>query len=99
MKTVINYQFKVKTIECGQRHSYGDSYYTYEVESDRPEYEVKAFCMNFLKPSFEKSKMPNPFSGQLLEFKKITNNNEGNQSFGKYNTETYHYSVKREYTG
>lgn len=99
MKRVINYQFKVKTIECGQRRSYGDSYYTYEVESDRSVNEVRAFCMNVLKPSYEKKDMPNPFAGELLEFKKITNNNKDKAPFENDDPEIYRYSVKCMYTG
>ena len=98
MKTIINYQFKVKTIECGQRRSYGDSYYTYEVESYRSEQTVKAFCMNVLKPSYEKKDMPNPFAGELLEFKKITNSNKDKAPFENDDPEIYRYSVKCMYT-
>ena len=82
----MEYNFKVKTIEAGQRNSYGDSFYHYEVESDRPEWEIKMFCTRFLKTSYPKKEMPNPFSGELLEFTKISD--------GKYK-----YRVRTEFTG
>ena len=91
------YNFKVNCIESGQRQSYGDSYYTYEVTSNRSEFDVKNFCMSVLKKSFEPKDKPNPFAGRLLEFKKITDNNNGS-IMGK-KEETYSYKVKSEYTG
>lgn len=96
MKT---YKFDVKTIEAGQRQSYGDSFYAYEVSSIEQEWDVKNFCMKVLKPSYEKKDMPNPFAGQLLEFKKITNNNEGKSFLDAREVETYSYKVRTEYTG
>jgi len=92
-----DYIFKVKTITAGQPRKYADSFYHYEVTSTRPEYMVKAFCMNVLRKSYEKKDMPNAFSGQLIEFKKITDNNEI-QLFGK-EPETYLYKTTELYTG
>ena len=94
-----NYIFKVNTIEGGQRGSYQDSYYSYEVISNRAEHEVKAFCMNVLKKSYASKDMPNAFAGELLEFKNITNNNEGKDIFCKRVEETYSYKSKTLYTG
>lgn len=96
MKT---YQFNVETIEAGQRKSYGDSYYTYKITSSENEMFVKNFCTKVLKPSYEKKDMPDPFVGELLEFKKITNNNEGKSFFDAKESETYSYKVRTEYTG
>lgn len=93
------YLFEVNTIEAGQRKSYGDSFYHYEVTSNLNEYQVKLFCTKFLKPSYEKKDMPDPFSGELLEFSKITNNNEGKNIFDKREKESYRYKVRTEYTG
>lgn len=93
------YKFNVETIESGQRKSYGDSFYTYKVTSTEPEWVVKTFCTKVLKPSFEKKDMPDPFYGELLEFKKITNNNEGKSFTDKKEPETYSYKVRTEYTG
>lgn len=87
---IINYNFEVDIKESGQRKSYGDSYYTYEVTSDRHEHEVKNFCTNVLKKSYEHKNMPDPFAGRILEFKKISSDGERN---------TYSYKVKTEYTG
>ena len=96
MKT---YQFNVETVEAGQRKSYGDSYYAYKVTSSEQEWDVKNFCMKVLKPSYEKKEMPNPFAGELLEFKRITNNNEGKSFIARRKPETYSYKVRTEYTG
>lgn len=93
---ISNYNFKVDAKESGQRQSYGDSYYTYEVTSDRHEHDVKNFCTNVLMKSYDPKDMPDPFSGRLLEFRKITDNNK--DSYGK-EEETYIYRVKTEYTG
>ena len=98
MKTV-NFLFEVETVESGQRRSYGDSYYSYNVTSDRPEREVKSFCMNVLNKSFNPAEMPNPFAGKLLEFKKITDNNKDKSLFDKKECETYSYKLSNEYTG
>lgn len=94
-----SYQFNVETIEAGQRKSYGDSYYTYKVTSIQSEWDIKNFCMNVLKPSCEKEDMTNPFDGQLLEFEKITNNNDGRSFLDPREEETYIYKVKTAYTG
>lgn len=93
------YKFDVETIESGQRRPYEDSYYSYKVISNEPEYIVKTFCMKVLKSSYKKEDMPNPFAGELLEFKKITNNNEGRDYLDEIKPETYSYKVKTEYTG
>jgi len=94
-----NYVFEVETLEAGQKKSYGDSYYSYNITSDRPEREVKLFCMNVLNESYILSEMPNPFAGKLLEFKKITNNNKDKPFFEKQECETYSYKLSNEYTG
>jgi hypothetical protein len=94
-----NWNFNVETIEAGQRHSYGDSYYAYKITSTESEWNIKKFCMCVLEPSYEKKDMPNPFAGELLEFKKITNNNEGKSFLDAIESETYSYKVKTEYTG
>lgn len=95
----ISYVFKVKCLEAGQRRSYGDSYYSYEVVSDREEREVKEFCMNALRKSYESKDMPNPFAGKLLEFKRVTDNNSGKSFLDKRVEETYSYKLSTEYTG
>jgi len=92
-----NYVFKIKCLEAGQRGSYQDSFYSYEVISDRSEHEVRAFCMHVLKRSFPKAEMPDPFAGELLEFSKITNN-KAKTPFGACEN-TYKYRVRNEYTG
>lgn len=92
------YIFEVECIESGQRRAYGDSFYSYKVTSDLLEKKVKLFCMNILKRSYKEENMPNWASGKLLEFKKVTNNNEKG-SILKREKETYLYKVKKEYTG
>ncbi len=51
----MNYNFKVETIEAGQRRKYGDSYYHYiitnESEVNFTDHVVKEFCTKFLKPA------------------------------------------------
>ena len=89
-------KFEVETKEAGQRRAYGDSFYHYLVKSAQAEHTVQAYCTKVLRPSYPKDKMPNPFAGQMLMFKKITNNN---QNFTDGNEETYEYKVKKEYTG
>jgi len=95
----MNYIFEVEVLEAGQRKSYGDSYYSYSVSSERPEREVKLFCMNVLNRSFIPSEMPNPFAGKLLEFKKITDNNKDKSFMDKREVEIYSYKLSNEYTG
>ena len=90
----MEYKFEVKQFESGQRRKYGDSYYTYEVTSDRPEYEVKKFCMCVLKQSYLKGDMVDPFCGELLEFTNITNNNEGKSILNNRVEDTYSYKVR-----
>lgn len=92
----MKYVFDVEVKESGQRRSYGDSYYSYFVTSKHEPWMVKSFCMKVLKQSYPKADMPTPFSGELLLFKKITNNNETLLG-GK--EETYEYKVRCEYTG
>tara|TARA_Y100001963_G_C6766669_1_gene442667 strand:+ start:1449 stop:1742 length:294 start_codon:yes stop_codon:yes gene_type:complete len=94
-----DYLFKVETIEAGQRRSYGDSFYTYKVESNRPEFEVRIFCTKFLKTSYPKNEMPDPFAGEMLEFKKLTDNNKTWKLGEELKTETYSYKVRTEFTG
>jgi hypothetical protein len=91
------YLFKVKTLEAGQRGRYQDSYYSYEVTSNCTEYKVKQFCMNVLQKSYEKKDMPNPFAGELLEFKKLTDNNKNVDMFNSTKEETYLYKTKELY--
>ncbi len=94
-----NYNFDVETIEAGQRGPYQDSYYSYKVTSKEAEYTIKSFCTKVLQPSYPKAEMPDPFVGELLEFKKITNNNEGKSWMDEKEPETYSYKVRNEYTG
>jgi hypothetical protein len=96
MKT---YQFNVETIEAGQRKSYGDSFYSYKVTSTENEWDVKNFCTKVLKSSCEKKDMPDPFAGELLEFKKITNNNDGKLFSEAKESEIFSYKVRIEYAG
>jgi hypothetical protein len=96
MKTC-DYTFKVNCLEAGQRGPYQDSFYSYEVTSERSEYEVKAFCMYVLKKSYPKADMPDPFTGELLEFTNITKNKPSDPFSIVENT--YKYRVRNEYTG
>lgn len=94
------FNFKVKTIEAGQRGKYQDSFYHYEVTSKEPEFLVRKFCMKVLKSSYEKKDMPNAFAGQLLEFKKITDNKHPDNILDAPSTaDTYRYRVQCLYTG
>lgn len=45
----MDYNFKVETVEAGQRRPYGDSYFYYIVESDNVEFVVRQFCTKVLK--------------------------------------------------
>ena len=94
---MITYTFDVETIEAGQRGAYGDSYYHYKVTSKLGIDLVKRFCTKVLRPSYPKSEMPNPFSGELLKFEKITDNNKG--EFLGSKPETYEYKSTSMYTG
>ncbi len=96
---MILFNFEVETIESGQRHSYGDSFYAYKITTNRPENEVRNFCMNVLRKSYETKDMPNPFSGKLIEFKKLTDNNKGKNFFQSKEAETYSYKLTTLYTG
>lgn len=53
--TIRNYNFKVTTIESGQRAKYGDSYFHFEIENisdiDYAEHVVQNFCTGFLRPA------------------------------------------------
>mgnify|MGYP000521090334 CR=1 FL=1 len=93
------YKFEVETIEAGQRGKYQDSFYTYKVHSDRPENEVKNFCMKVLRKSYVRGDMPNPFAGRLIRFERISNNNEDKKWNDTRKTETYEYKVRETYTG
>lgn len=95
----MDYIFKVKVLEAGQKRRYGDSYYSYEVTSNRDESEVKSFCMNVLRKSYEREKMPHPFAGELREFTKITKNTpEDADFFSERLEETYLYKVQEQFT-
>jgi hypothetical protein len=93
------YVFKVINFEAGQRKPYGDSFYHYEVTSNRPYDEVKNFCMNVLIKSYPRNEMPNPFAGEFVEFKRLTNHNEGRKFLDKRKEDTYRYKMKTMYTG
>jgi hypothetical protein len=49
MAKTFNYNFKVETQESGQRARYGDSYYSYTVQSELDEHTVKKFCTEILQ--------------------------------------------------
>lgn len=91
------FTFEVETIEAGQRRSYGDSHYHYRVTSKLSEDMVKRFCTKVLRPSYTKAEMPSPFSGELIKFEKITDNNKGDFLGNK--AETYEYKSTSIYTG
>lgn len=99
MSKTTKFIFEVETIEAGQRKPYGDSFYSYKILSDRPEPEVREFCMNILYKSYEKDKMPNSFAGELLNFQKLSDNNKDKASYEKREQEIYLYKLKTEYTG
>ena len=97
----MEYRFNVETKECGQRKSYGDSYYSYIVEDlteiGLPEYQMKQFCTGFLKPAKyshaewlqaqkEGGGAEVHFSNYYTEFKKISDRK-------------YSYKVVSSYTG
>ena len=84
----MEYRFNVEKITAGQKRKYGDSYYHYIVTSDLAKYVVRDFCMNVLGKCFEGDMMPNPFSGELLEFTKM----EGTEN-------KYTFRYKTLYTG
>jgi len=50
-----DYNFKVETVEAGQRRAYGDSYFHFIVTNDSDinfdEIVIKRFCTNFLRPT------------------------------------------------
>ncbi len=92
-----NYIFNVKCLAAGQKAPYQDRFYSYEVTSDRLEHEVKAFCMHVLRKSYPKDKMPNPFAGELLEFRNLTNR-KSKLPFESCDN-TYLYRTREEYTG
>lgn len=74
-----NYNFKVRTLQSGQPRKYADSEYDYEIETDRPEREVKDFCTKILHrhdQPYEKWETGNPgsyFAGYHT-FSKIAEN-------------------------
>lgn len=41
---------KIKQTQAGQEHSYGDSHYRFEIESDLCEELVERFCTEVLRP-------------------------------------------------
>lgn len=91
-----DFLFKVESLEAGQRRKYGDSYYHYKITSKEREHIVKMFATKVLQPCCEKEKMPNPFYGELIEFKKETSNSK---SFLERKEETYSFKTKSLYTG
>lgn len=93
------YKYSVETKENGQRRKYEDSYYHFLVISDRQEAEVKLFCMHVLRKAYKKEEMPNPFAGELVEFKKITDNAKGLTFPPEGTLETYSYKTREEYAG
>ena len=91
--------FEVETLESGQREDYGDRFYSYKIISALPEQEVRNFCTKNLMPSHLKSEMPNLFSGELLEFKNITNFHNGKPIPKNGLPEKYSYRVRYAHTG
>lgn len=85
-----NYNFEVETKQCGQLRPYADSIYHFIItdKSEKPhrEWTVKQFCTQFLHKGYEKDKMPTPFSGEIMTFKKLT-------------AGVWEYKVREEYTG
>ncbi len=51
----MDYNFKVETVEAGQRNKYGDSYFHFIIENaskiDYSEHVIKQFCTKFLRPA------------------------------------------------
>lgn len=72
----LKYNFDVTVIRQGQPRPYADSYYEYEIESNRPEHEVKRFCTQILRPcsqtyaDWDKSNAGSYFAGYYT-FEKI----------------------------
>ncbi len=94
-----NISFDVETLEAGQRGKYQDSYYHYRVTTAQEEHVTKAFCMNVLERSYAKADMPNWASGELLEFKRVTDNNKDRPWTEPRLPETYEYRTRSAYTG
>ncbi len=73
MKNTRDYNFRVTTIEAGQRAKYGDSYYSFEIENlseiDYSEIVVKQFCTNFVRLArFSKEERDKQISNQSFAF-------------------------------
>ena len=89
------FKFKVKTIEAGQKREHQDRFYHYEVTSKEPEFMVRGFC-NLIKKSYKKEDMPNPFAGELMEFKNITDHQHPDNIVTAPTLEdTYCYKVRK----
>jgi hypothetical protein len=93
------YNFKVNTIEAGQRGKYQDSYYTYEVTSALPPDQVKDFCMKLLKPCAIPSDMESPFHTRFLGFDCISHDISGYKWSTPCEDRTYNFRASAAYTG
>jgi len=87
----IQEDFLVETLRYGEKDAIGDKIYEFRILSKKPMIEVKKICKETLLKSFEKKNRANPFSLELLEFKKVTNLDNG---MG----EMYVYRVKKPNT-
>ena len=70
-----NYNFDVEVLTDGQPRPYADSIYHCIVidKTEKPysEYLIKQFCTQFLHRGYPKDRMPDPFAGEIVIFKKL----------------------------
>lgn len=85
-----HFDFSYETLQAGQARRYADSWYKYKItdlaDTPRDRAAVLEFCRTWIKASYDRADMPNPFAPELVECNRIADNE-------------WIYSVRSLYTG
>jgi len=70
-----NVNLDIETKSAGQPRPYADSLYHFLItdKSEKPlsKFTMKKFCVGFLEEGYDKDKMPDWASGQIIKFEEI----------------------------
>ena len=69
--------FSVEIQIFGERNECGDKIYEYKIISKHSFNEVEKYCKSILYPSYYENEMPHLFVPEIIEFKNLTNDDNG----------------------
>jgi hypothetical protein len=89
-----DFEIKVEVLKYGQVAPYKDSVYEYRIKTTLPEFDVKSFCVKFLKPATHEVE-----SGCFNGSCSFPFGLENYYKFSKTGDDSYYYIVCSPYTG